>query len=234
MVPSAGLGTGAPRAGSWQAVCCAASHCCLPLLTCRSPPGSEIPFGVAGGQLVAQHGSPVSALPAGRVLARARFPLAGMCQHPWELGGITRLAGAEALGRDSLSVPSLPGVCGANTTEATASSACPWPWVDGITGVRGTVPAGRLEHPVGLSSPEGPWLCWGREGLSPEIRLCWDHTCCTHLPPPRSRGHEVPAGPWSANVFAGGIGFGLPWLSPAPWQPCVGLFLVTAWQPEVI
>lgn len=202
----------------------AACYCCPLFPRCGSLPDSEMPFGGAGGQFVAERGSPASALPAGRVLARARFPLAGMCQHPWELGDVTRWAGAEALCGASLC---LRCPVPAGQTPPKPPLLLPARGLGEM--VRGTVPAGRpeLQHPWGSPARRGPGSGGegeGREGLAPEIRLCWDRACCARSPPPRSQEHEVPAGPGSANVFAGGIGFGLPRLSPAPWQPRAGLY----------
>lgn len=78
----------------------------------------------------------------------------------------------------------------------------------------------------------GLWQCQGREILSPEM---WH----------RRRGREALAGParealarpWASDTFfAGGIGFRLPQLSSLSSMATRRgfIFLVTAWQPEVI
>lgn len=97
MVPSAGWGTGTLRAGSWRAICCATAACWVGVGEPSGNPLGCLLVGLGAGSWQ----SPVSALPAGRVLTRPWSPLASTCQHPRQPGDVTHPAGAEAVRGDS-------------------------------------------------------------------------------------------------------------------------------------
>lgn len=153
-----GAGAGDAAAGSWQAVCCAASV--------LSPPGSEISRAGVGVQLVAEHGSPVSVLPAGRVPAKACSPLASMCQHPQ---GTSPIQLVRRLRGDS---PCLRCPVPAGQTPPKPPLLPADGLGDGVPGVRGAIPAQHAQHKchVGLSGTEGALALLGP--CCPQRRGC--------------------------------------------------------------
>lgn len=189
----------------------ATAACCS-----RGFPGSEILFGGAGGQLMAECGSPVSALPTSSVPA----PTGARGHHPFG---------------------TVQGQSVANATEATAS-ACPWPWGEGVTGVRGIVPAAcsELERPVGLSSMEGVLALLGKGRAVTRDK--------GPLAPHMLRSLAATEEPGRGELGTRGAGSALvgkrvcwrnqlraPAAEPRSMATLRGLiFLVTAWQPAVI
>lgn len=99
------------------------------------------------------------------------------------------------------------------TTEGT-TSACPWLWGDGVTRARGTVSLWGSAA-LALSGKES---AVPRDAAPPGPRV-WHSLAATAEPGPRGAGRAS-----AADTFAGGIGFRLPQLSPAPWQPGAGLY----------